>query len=307
MKYIKSFFIAVMALSLVACSAPKEAVVEPIRILAPMGATSLSLLGLYDNKDVTIDTVSGSDVLSAELMKKDSAYDVIIAPINLGANLIVNDKSAFLMDYVVTWGNLYIVGSDVDALTKEGKFAAFGEMAVPQKVLMRSMDMKSVVPELTYYNAVSDVQAQLLTKKADVGLLAEPIASATIAKAKEKGMDLKIIKDLQAEYKAYNNLETTGYPQGAAFVKKGSEAKVSPHMKTAITFANETAIATPDKIKEAVIAATPEKLGVPSAEISQKTWKNQNIRFVKASQAKQDIEIFLKEFDIRTSDAMFSK
>ncbi|MCG4659102.1 hypothetical protein L0P73_00820 [[Clostridium] innocuum] len=109
MKLIKGGLAVLMAVSLTACSTqsgkPEEKETkkeEPIKILAPMGAPSLSMLGLYGNEHVTIDTVDGTDVLRAQLAKKDGEYDAIIAPINLGAALLSKDKSEYLLDSVVT-------------------------------------------------------------------------------------------------------------------------------------------------------------------------------------------------------------
>ena len=48
--------------------------------------------------------------------------------------------------------------------------------------------------------SAQDVQAALLSNKANCGLLAEPAVTATIAKAKEAGIELKVIKDLQVAY-----------------------------------------------------------------------------------------------------------
>ena len=66
---------------------------------------------------------------------------------------------------------------------------------------MASLDVKSIKPEITYFASVNEVQQQLLSKKANVGLMAEPAATATIAKAKEKGITLKVLKDLQKSTK----------------------------------------------------------------------------------------------------------
>ena len=148
------------------------------------------------------------------------------------------------------------------------------------------------------------MQAQLLSKKAAVGLLAEPAATATIAKAKEKGIELKVLKDLQKEYKAANNMEQSGYPQAALFIKKGSEEKVAAYRKEAEAFvkkAGDTSIA------GAVETATVEKLGIPSVQIAQKTWKRQNIRFEKATDVQKDIALFLKQFAITLKDSAYTK
>lgn len=309
MKLLKSILALFMVVGLTACSTQTEneepaASAEPIKVLAPMGAPALSLLGLYGNENVTIDTVDGSDVLRAELAKADSEYDAIIAPINLGATLLSKGKSEFLLDSAVTWGNLYIVGTDESALESEGLFAAFGEQSVPQKVLESSMDLESLPLDVTYFGSANEVQAQLLTGKANVGMLAEPAATATIAKAKEKGLELKIIKDLQEAYKEQNNMDQVGYPQAALFVKKGSEEKVASYVEEAADFVEN---ATDETIAKAVETATVEKLGVPSAEIVQKTWERQNIHFKKASDIKTDIDTFLKGFSITITEEAYSK
>ncbi|MEG0469387.1 hypothetical protein ACWG0P_10305 [Amedibacillus sp. YH-ame6] len=306
MKLLKALLVSTLAFTMVACSTTETKKEEPIKAIVPMGATSLSLLGLYEDKNVTIDTVDGSDTLSAEFNKKDG-YDIIIAPINLGSKLISTGKSEYVLDSVVTWGNLYVIGTDESALTTEGVFAAFGEAAVPQKVLMNSLDLTTITPSITYFNSVNDVQAQLLSGKANVGLLAEPAATATIAKAKEKGMELKVLKDLQKEYKAKNNTTKEGYPQAALFVKKGSEEKVATYLETAKKFANETAIGDDTSVTKAVEKATVEKLGVPSAQIAQKTWARQNIKFVKANTVKEDITAFLAQFKITLDDAYYGE
>lgn len=305
MRFFKVFIASFLAITLSACAGNDTLETQPVTMVVPMGATALSMLGLYGDENVRIDTVDGSDTLAAEFSKKDG-YDAIVAPINLGAKLISNGKSEYVLDRVVTWGNLYIVGTDESALTSQGVFAAFGEGAVPQKVLTSSMDVSSITPTITYFNSVNDVQAQLLTGKASVGMLAEPAATATIAKAKENGIELNILKDLQVSYKEANKADTTGYPQAALFVKKGKEDILSSYLETATTFANKTS-KKDGAIVKAIEVATVEKLGVPSAEMAQKTWARQNIKFVKASEAKKDISAFLKHFDVTLKKEHYSK
>lgn len=304
MKFLKGLLAIAMALTLTACASKND---EPIKVLAPLGAPSISLLGLAGNENVTIDTVDGPNVLSAEMTKEDSEYDLIIAPINLGVGMITKGKSQYILDHVVTWGNLYIVGTDESALSNDGTFAAFGEKSVPQKILMSSMDIKSIQPEITYFASANEVQQQLISKKANVGLLAEPAVTATIAKAKEKGIELKILKDLQKEYQTKNDTDRVGYPQAALFVKKGCEDKVKPYVEEATKFANETALKEENSIKKAVEIMTPEKIGVPNSEIVKKTWKRQNIKYVKANDVKDEISLFLKQFKLSLNDDAYSK
>ena len=305
MKLIKSCMAVALAFTLTACAATEQK--APVKVLTPLGATSLSMLGLYGDDQVTMDTVDGTDVLSAELSKKDGEYDIIVAPINMGVTLMSKGNANYTLSHVVTWGNLYLVGTSEDALQKDGAFAAFGEKAVPQKVLEASLDLSLITPEITYYNSVNEVQAQLLSGKASVGLMAEPAATATIAKAKEQGTKLVIITDLQDAYKTKNDMNTTGYPQAALFVKKGSEDKVQSYLKMASEFANETAVNDTDKVTSQIELAGVEKLGIPNAEIATKTWTRQNIHLTKASEVKSDIETFMKQFNLTMNDEMYTK
>lgn len=287
---------ALLALTISGCAQTQN---KDVKILAPSGAPALGVLGAFGQENVSsVDIVSGSDVLQSELAKADSEYDVIVAPSNLGMALSSKGMDHYELAAVITWGNLYLVSEDEDALTKEGNFAAFGEGAVPQLVLENAVDVDSIVPELTYYNAVSDAQSQLLSGKADVALLAEPVATATIAKAKQNGKDLKVIADLQQLYAEKNDISAdSGYPQAAIFVKKGEKAALSDVLKAIETFANETSsdqTALKAKIEEVGV----DQLGVPNAEVAVKSWDRQNIRYVDASQAKQDLQKFADIFDI---------
>ena len=155
---------ALLALSISGCAQTQN---KEVKILAPSGAPALGVLGAFGQENVSsVDIVSGSDVLQSELAKADSEYDVIVAPSNLGMALSSKGMDNYELAAVITWGNLYLVAEDEDALTKEGNFAAFGEGAVPQLVLENAVDVDNIVPELTYYNAVSDAQSQLLSGKA---------------------------------------------------------------------------------------------------------------------------------------------
>ena len=112
---------------------------------------------------------------------------------------------------------------------------------------------------------------------------------------------------MQKEYQAKNGTKTAGYPQAALFVKDGSQEKAKPYIEKAATFANDTAKANSDAVTKAIETITPAKLGVPNAQIVVKTWDRQNIHFVKASEAKDDITVFLNQFKLTLEDAAYNK
>ena len=210
-KLMKVLLGGLLTLTLAGCSTHKES--YSVKILCPTGAPTLAFVSEYENimENGRIDFVKGTNELIAEFSKVDSDYDIIVAPINLGTKLIEKGQTSYKLDSIITWGNLYLVGTSEDALTGNGEIALFGEGAVPQKVFETVNTNKEL--KTTYYQDASLVQQQLLAKKVKVGMLAEPVATATIAKAKQQGLELKVLKDLQSEY------GSEGYPQAAIFVK----------------------------------------------------------------------------------------
>lgn len=317
MKLFKGLLVA--ALLLTGCVAPavKEnepevkpednQVVEPIKVLAPTGAPALSVMELAADGVNTVDFVTGSEALSAEFAKGDSDYDLILAPINLGTKLISVGKTDYRLEAVITWGNLYLVGTSDTALEEAGNFAAFGENSVPDIVFKNAVDVEQVVPEITYYSSAQDVQGILLSGKAESALLAEPAVTATIAKAKEQGIELKVILDLQAAYQEKMGTASAGFPQAAIFVKSGSEEKVKAALAQMETFVNTTAVNNAESISAFVDQLTPEVLGVPNSKIAAATWAKQNIRYTSADTCEADITTMLKLFGIEYNADMLSK
>lgn len=282
----------VLSIGLVACSSTNEPS-EPIKVLSPTGAPALALLAVYEDKNIEIETVEGTDVLTAELSKKDSEYDIIVAPTNLGAKLY-SQAEAFNLEAVLTWGNLYMVGTN-GADFNTASIAAFGEKAVPQLVFKQVMDTEAM--NVTYYASVQEAQQALLTGKAEVALLAQPVAAATIAKAKEQGKDLTILSDIQKLWQEKTGSDEAGYPQASLFVKAGIDVEYVLE-KLASTEMSE------DEMKSVIESVGVEKLGVPNAEIALKTYAKQNIRYTSASEAKTQIEDFLKLFNIELPEGL---
>ena len=239
----------------------------------------------------------------AELSKKDGEYDVIVAPVNVGAK-VYGQAEAYQLAAVITWGNLYVVGSEDKAWENpDNTMALFGENAVPGLVY-NDVLADQVKAQTTWYNAVSDAQQALLAGKADVALLAQPAAAATIAKAKENGKELKVIGNLQEMWKVKMGNDTTGYPQAGIFVKKDSDKNIDALLSGIQTFDED---ASEETIVEAVEAAGAENLGLPNAQIAAKTWDAQNIRYVTGPNAKEQVEQFLQLFAIEMPETLITQ
>lgn len=292
-KISKITIVALVSIALLGCSSTSKDDSKGANILLPTGAPSLAFVSEYSNiidSGGTIDLVDGSDQLVAELSKNDSRYDIIIAPINLGAKLMESNQTNYRIAAIITWGNLYYVGTGEEALQQTGELALFGQGTVPQKIVDSAKIPTTLTP--TYYNSATLVQQQLLAGNAKVGLLAEPLASATIAKAKQAGISLSIIKDLQKEY------GEVGYPQAAIFVKEGKNYQEL--FTTIDTFTNSNY---PDLQKHLETIGI-ETLKLPSIDITIKSIERQNVHYRDAAKVKEEIQTFLKLFNIKYDDTM---
>ncbi len=297
----KRLIVFVLVLILVGCS--NQTVVDEAKalsVLAPKGAPGLSILGYADTYgDEKITLVDGTDVISAALLNPQPEYDVIIAPINLGA-LTITKGSDYRLLGVITWGNLYLVGN-TKLVDSELPLAMFGEGAVPQKVVENAIDLSTLNKDIQYFNSVADVQVALLTEKAAYGLLAEPLLTATLAKATQSDIDLEVIYDIQAEYNIKNN--TTGYPQAAVFVLNS----VYQDTKTAVDdLVAHLSAFNADTVAN-LLSGQEETYGVPPLAIITQAFDNMNIEYHSATDVINEITVFLKLFNIDNIDELLVK
>lgn len=287
MKKIINLLLVCLLVFTTGCTTEKEE--TAYSVLCPEGAPTLAFLSSYNSiiEEGKFDVTKGTDQLIAEFNKSDSEYNVIVAPINVGAKLTAKEDSQYELAGILTWGNLYIVGTDESELNKEGEILLFGEGAVPQKVYEASQFKTSL--ESKYLSGADLVSSALASGQATVGLLAEPAVTATIAKAKQNNIELKVLADLQEVYKTNTNQETYGYPQAALFVKKGLDASdltdelkaYTADMSEAETYLNEI---------------TSAALGLPAEKVVISSLPRQNVKYVEADEVQEEIDTFLSNF-----------
>lgn len=286
----KMFKVLLAALFVCGCSAKTPAKTD-YQVLCPSGAPTLAFLSSYEeiNENGHFEVTNGTDQLVAELTKADSQYDIIVAPVNLGMKLISAGKSEYELNGIITWGNLYLVGTK-DALSGEGELLLFGEGAVPGKIFETSQIETTLTP--TYMGEASLVSAALISGQANAGLLAEPLVSATIAKAKEQGVELSVLVDMQEAYAKSQGSEDYGYPQAAIFVKNGMDiSNLTDQIKT---FTEGDMAKTGDYLE----AIGTDTLGLPAAPMVLKSLEKQNVHYQPASEVKEQLIAFLKLFGI---------
>lgn len=280
---------------------------QSLKILSPSGAPALSLLPAK-LLGYNVEFVDGADPLQAALVNPNPEYDVIIAPSNLGMKLAEGGKSTYKMLGIVTWGNLYMVaekGTSNDPSTWEN-VAAFGEQSVTGKVFAETFGEKLDLSTVTWYSSTAEASAALLAGEASVAMLAEPNATAAIAKAKEAGKELEIIDDVQASYSG------SGFPQAAIFVREDSYAEhkdeIDSLFKLMTTASDTLNNADAEELSGLInTAGGAETFGIPSAEIAGKVWKRLNINVVPADEHKDELASFGGLFGISDIDAVLLK
>ncbi len=301
----KKIFSILLISVLVACTA-KPLEWENLTILSPKGAPAIALVPLIQENKDSIEFVDGTDVLSAELIKGEK--DVIIAPVNLGAALSKKDSNPYRLYGIVTWGNLYLVSNADMALVESEPIAIFGEQAVPGLVFNSLKDQLGQTFVSTAFNAVTDVQGQLLSKSFNIGLMAEPLVTATIAKAKtlESPLNLSVYKDLQALWQEKTGFEN--FPQAAIYIKadisdeklKQVEARLELMMAYNIELNNN-----PSMLETDITEELSTTLGVPTSKILTQAWDRMNVNVVKAEDNKEAIEAFLELFKLNGLENLY--
>lgn len=293
----KKILSAVMVLLLLLNGCTKVKLTD-LKVLTPAGAPAIALIPLMiENSEDEVVVVDGTDVISAELVKGD--YDAIVAPVNLGLTLASKGNSDYILYGVLTWGNLYVVAAEGSTLDQAGDMALFGQAAVPQKIWNTVKSSLGSVRNEVYYNAVADVQLQLLTKAMNIGLMAEPALSATIAKAKTQGITLSIVADVQESWKSVTGSDN--YPQAGLFIKKDADSGVKNSVKARFVEIQEflaSMTSNPDSIVSSVEEVGAERLGIASAAIIKTAWDRMNVEAVLAKDAQDEIQAFMDLFGL---------
>jgi NitT/TauT family transport system substrate-binding protein len=286
----------ILVFSLVACHRDVQApTLTQLSILSPKGAPALALFPIILDEIDAVDFVDGVEVLSAEFIK--GQYDIIIAPVNLGAQLSSKQDNPYVLYAVVTWGNLYVVSTGQQSSAT--KMAIFGQQAVPGKVLSVVEPLFKVRYEFDPFASVAEVSAQMLASQYEVGLLAEPSLSATLVRAQASGVVLGIEYDVQALWQ-----EKTGhfnYPQAGLFIRKSlapSDVQLVSKRFTRMRDYIQVLQDTKDLLDEDVVNLDLDAMGLPSSVILKSAFERMNVKPLLAQDAFEAIEAFLSEFKL---------
>jgi len=217
MKKLSLMLLVLLSFVLMSCANNKAEDKTP-NIIVPSGTPSLAIMNyIKENSSSNVEVVEGSDPLIAAFSKE--YYDVIIAPVNLGAKFYNSGSSSYILAKTIVWGNLYIASlediTSIDDLNNQ-KLVVFGKNSTPDiitKIVLNAKENLNV--EIEYVADVQTANSLLVSGKAKYIVTAEP----SISKIKDQ-KGIKTI-DLQSEYSKVTN--ETSYPQAGIFIKKSQK------------------------------------------------------------------------------------
>lgn len=308
--FVKKFFILAISLLLLTSCKPvanKDSLNNDIdyefSIISPSGAPALSLLDFIDDETITYEIVDGSDILAAEFSSGEK--DFIIAPINLGMNLI-NKGSDYTLVSVLTWGNLYLVSTN-EHLNSD-KVAAFGEAAVPGKIISTIESYFEGV-QIDYFASVQEVSSALLSGQYDTAILAEPFLTMTKNQwSSTHGEELNEIANIQEIYSGIKG--QSSYPQAALFVKT---SLLSSDLEAVMSFANRMDSSI-DKynnnesaLNERIDEIDLSLLGFANKDLIKQSYSRIALDFVYAYDCVDSVNTFLDLFGIELKSSTYIK
>lgn len=189
---------------------------EKISVIVPSGTPTLGISNALDEHADIFDynVVAGSDALAAAFTNAN--YDIIVAPVNLGAkfyNSLNNFKYVFYQ--TIVGGCFYLVTSeDITELSEinDKEITVFGENSTPDVIIRSLISYYNLNVKINYVNDVAEANSTLISGKSKIIVSAQPSISKFNASGKYN------VIDLQAEWKKISN-STYAIPQAGIFVK----------------------------------------------------------------------------------------
>ncbi|HSH36929.1 ABC transporter substrate-binding protein [Schnuerera sp.] len=171
-----------------------------------------------ENISISYEIQKSPDLLITQILKEEA--DIAIVPSNLAAQAF-NKGLSYKLAGTSSWGTLYLASTedikDFQEL-KNKEIYSFGKGLTPDLVLRLILSENGIIPDedlkITYLNAASDVGPIFISGKADIALLAEPLATNVMMKKE----NTRIIYDLNEEWSKITGADK-GYPQASLIIK----------------------------------------------------------------------------------------
>lgn len=275
-KVIKLLIVLLMSMIIISCGGNEK----KIRIVAPVGTPLLSIagVGLDDNYEITF--VNGQDPLLAAF--KEGEYDLIIAPINLGAKLFVNNISNYKLDAIITTNNTYLISKEQKPLTN-AKVCGFGNGSAPALAVNIFLQKNNYKEEINFKASASDVTSLFLSENDDNDYYMTSEPELTKLKEKYKN-EINVIE-------VANEISDT-LPiiiQACLFVKSDEYSNEVKTIKENIEYLNKN----PEEYAKKIIDQHPYLQGL-TVETIKNAIPKANIVYYKAKEYKTEISKYFE-------------
>lgn len=283
MKKLLSMLLIIAILLCAGCSKKDD---YKLSVVAPGGAPGIALADMVKNnsEEYNFEINKTADVLKTSFASKEA--DVIIAPVNLGAAQY-KANSTYVLASVLTWGNLYFASQKENFSINDlnnSDVLLFGSGTINHVIVEYILKQKgiTITNETAPLASTKETTAQLISNPNAICLVAEP--SLSTAKSKKTNITSISVQDLYKEVSGSNS-----YPQAGCFININT---INEHKSVVDDFLKKLEQSC-NKCSSDVekVAGYAEELELGGTkEVLVNAIPNSNISYVKASQAKLDLE-----------------
>ena len=261
---------------------------QSIKVVVPNGIPAIAQSYVeyeQENNIFLVDRVSGPSSLVAAFTSE--SHDIIIAPINLGANLY-NKDSSYKLAAIITWSNLQLISrEEIDIEQIDGRnIIAFGANAVPEMVIdyIFSGFTYQMEPVISYQaSSTQESFLAFLQDENSLAIVSEPVTSI----ARTEIPDLYVY-DLLEFWQEFSGMDD--FPQAGVFVHDETNRKEINLYLDKLELSSQNVLLNP-----LLTATNCETLDYPfERSIIESSIPNSHINYVLASDNKELINDFLE-------------
>lgn len=298
----KKILIIILTIVLAGCvfvSCADDNGAQTITICLPDGATALAVAKLmrdftYEDYTVNFEIVAGASDITAKISQ--GAADIAILPTNIATKMYSSNIDIKLISSNV-YGVLYLVGTEqITSLNQliDQTVYCIGQGGTPDFMLQFLLSQAGILDRVTinYQTDGSAIIPLLKTGVAKFALLGEPAATMSTQKA-----GATVMFNMQTEWYNYTGYE--GYPQASTIATTNAITNHYGFLKAFCAAMAENASWVSANYAEVntILAGKGSAVTFSSSTVID----NCNIKYVKASDARADIEKYLEVMQVYNS------
>ena len=282
MKKIVLLFFMFLVVSLTSCNNNQD----QIKVIVPNGVPSIAQSYMeyhQENTNYVIERVSGPSPLLAAFTSK--SHDIIIAPINVGANLY-NKGTGYKLAGLLTWTNFQIISKSPININNLDNYTiiSYGKAAVPEIILDYLFEQINPNIEINFdASSVQEAYLRFLQEDNTIAIISEPVTTTAILNDESL-----YTLDLAQVWEDYTEFDL--FPQAGVFV---SEELTISQVNNYLRGLQSAAIYTLNNPEE--VADFCESMDYPfSLEVIKGSITKSNIAFLYAEDEEKVINDFLQ-------------